>query len=171
VIRRTAATALATAALIGCSSHSDVLKGPGGISYRWPPPAGVLAAPPSTSRFCTLLIDDYQHLKTAQVVHGQTAKQRVLQDYVALGPTLEAAAPAPIDDAVRTYVGAVSTFIQALIAHGLDVLSVPSSDLAPLSTPAVKSAASALTSFSSDECHYDLAANSTPATQQGGTHA
>lgn len=166
--RRLVAAAVLTAALAGCSGRAQLVDGPGGIRYQWPPAASVAAAPASPTRFCTLLVDDYQHLKTAQQVHGAAAEQRILEDYVDFAPTLSAGAPAAIGPAVGRYVGAVSALLRALMAHGLNLLAVPRSDLVPMSSPQVEAAGTVLTAFSSETCHYDLAANSTPASRRGG---
>jgi hypothetical protein len=159
------------AGLTACASHSHLLKGPGGIVYQWPPPAAVVSGPATTPRFCSLLIDDYQHLKTAQQGGGSATEGHILRDYIGMTPALESSAPPPIGPAVRIYAGAVSGLMQSLLAHGLDLLALPPGDLAPLSTPTVKTAAAEVASFSQNRCHYDLSANSTPVTRQGRTHA
>jgi hypothetical protein len=160
--------ALAGCVLAACGGRAQLVSGPGGIRYQWPPATSVLAASPSQATFCTLLVDDYQHLKTAQQLHGAAAEQRVLQDYVDFAPSLTASAPAAISPAVGRYVGAVAALLRALMAHGLNLLALPRSDLAPMASPQVLAAGTALTSFSTQMCHYDLAANSTPLSRRGG---
>jgi hypothetical protein len=157
-----AALVVGAAACTNGAATAHTLKGPGGIDYQWPPPATALAGPPSTAKFCGLLIDDYEHLKTSQQTHGTTGEERILDDYVAFATTLEKAAPASISPAVARYVGAVADLLRDLAAHGLNVLALPASDLSPLKSPPVEAAATSLIAFSTRQCHYDLQANSTP---------
>jgi hypothetical protein len=118
--------------------------------------------PPSTAKFCRLLIDDYQHLKTAQQTTGTAAREQIITSYITFAPTLEAAAPSAIAGPVTRYEKALSPFLSALVAHNLNILLLPRATVTSLNAPAVQASAGVLISFSTNECHYDLQANSTP---------
>ena len=115
-----------------------------------------------TATFCHLLIDDYEHLKTAQAATSAAAKTQIVDGYVTFAPTLEAAAPPAIAAAVKTYVGAIAPFIRAWAAANFQVYTMTKAQLAGISSPAVGQAGQQLISFAGHECNYNLPANSTP---------
>ncbi len=154
---------VAVVGLAACGSHSadPIRHGAGGIKYQWPPPDGLTSGPPSPARFCQLLIDDYQHLKTTGQAHGTAALVAITSDYVSFAPTLEAAAPQSIAPDAKVYVNAVSNLLRAMDRDSFNVLAVPPGLVTILNGPAVSAAYSALSAFSDSKCHYDLAANTT----------
>ncbi len=163
--------AVAAAALgvtvAACQSHGHpgglppgYVYGPGHIAYRWPPPAA--SGRVDTRTFCQLLIDDYEHLKTAQDTTSAAVKTQIVDGYVTYAPTLEAAAPPAISDAVKTYVGAIAPFIRAWAAAQFQVYNMTKEQLAGISSPAVGQAGQQLISFAARSCNYNLPANSTP---------
>ena len=164
--RRRHLAALVGSALVGlaaCSSHSSnpVHNGAGGIRYQWPPPADLTSGPPSASRFCRLLVDDYQHLKSTGQAHGTAALIAITGDYVSFAPTLEAAAPASIAADTKVYVNTVAALLHAMDQRSFNVLTVPPNLVTNLNGPAVSAAYSALSGYATSQCHYDLAANTT----------
>jgi hypothetical protein len=164
--------AVVLCALSGCGSttvagHADpqhragVKAGPGGVTYDWPPPG--FRGAPNTAAFCTLLIDDYQHLKTAQAAGSVATKKAIVGGYVAFSNRLLAAAPPTIASAATTYVLPVTDLLRQLVVAGFAIARVPKSYFAALDTVAVATAQSQLVTFSSRQCHYDLPADSTAA--------
>jgi hypothetical protein len=109
-----------------------------------------------------LLIDDYEHLKTAQDTTSATVKTQIVDGYVTYAPTLEAAAPPAISGAVKTYVGAIAPFIRAWAAARFQVYNMTRAQLAGISSPAVGQAGQQVISFAARQCNYNLPANSTP---------
>jgi hypothetical protein len=159
-------TVALTLGAAACGGGKPAQKALGGVTYRWPPPAAATVGPPSPARFCQLLVDDYQNLKTSQQVHGPGPVRRVFQDYIAFAPTLEGAAPVAIAPAVRLYVNTIAGFLGDLAAHNFNVFELSHDELASISTSSVSAAAGTLIGYSSDECHYDLQANSARAPQR-----
>jgi hypothetical protein len=144
----------------GCGGHARILTGVGGVHYRWPPPASDTKGPPSPARFCRLLVDDYENLKTLQQATTVAGKDAIARQYVSFVPVLEASAPGTVAASVKTYVGSVAPLLNALIANDFNALQVPTSTYSILNRPDVSAAYNQLIAYSKQDCGYNLPADS-----------
>ena len=114
------------------------------------------SGPPSTPRFCALLIDDFEHLKSLQAAKPNQPLPKLIQLQESFDPGLQAAAPPSIAAAVESWLG-YGTKLDALLAqHGYDILAVPPNALKTISTGQSNAAAEAVSSFSSASCDFQI---------------
>lgn len=125
------------------------------ISDHWEPP--VVAGPPSTPKFCTLLVADYDHLGTSTRAANLKVRQHVVGDYVGFTPTVIAAAPPAIAAPAAAYLGGITRILTLLNSAGLNGAKTPQGSIGQvLLDPQFKAAGPPVTAFAQQNCHYDI---------------
>lgn len=150
---------LLVALLTGCGGgHSSADSGPTTTlltADRWTPPAAT--GPPSTAKFCTLLVADYQHLASLAAAPKLKVRQEIITDYVDFAPTVIAFAPPTIAVAAKLYLDSIATVLRNLNAVGLDAQKLRTgAGISLLLDPNVRTAGDAVLNFSAQYCHYDI---------------
>jgi hypothetical protein len=123
-------------------------------SDHWLPPA--LSGPPSETNFCVALTAIYRHMADLARVYAPSVSEQYLNDYATFAPTVEGEAPPGISDSARTYIGAVAAYLHELAAAGMQMSRLPAGALQGLSAPAVSEAFTALSTYSTTNCHYTI---------------
>ncbi|MDQ6837517.1 MAG: hypothetical protein M3137_04030, partial [Actinomycetota bacterium] len=124
-------------------------------SDPWKPP--VVAGPPSTAKFCTLLVADYDHLGTNPRAANLKVRQQIIGDFISFTPTVIAAAPTPIAAAAATYLGGITQILTILNAAGLNAAKTPQGSIGMiLLDPQVSAASTQVLSFAQQNCHYNI---------------
>lgn len=124
-------------------------------SDDWTPP--VVSGPPSTAKFCTLLVADYTHLKTNAIAVTMQVRQEIIGDYVRFTPTVIAAAPPQIAPAAALYLQSIAKVLGVLNSVGLNPAKAPPGQIGSVLTdPSVQAASVQVLDFSQQNCHYDI---------------
>lgn len=124
-------------------------------SDHWKPP--VVPGPPGTSKFCTLLVADYDHLGTSTRATNLRVRQQIVGDFTRFTPTVIAAAPPSIAAPASAYLGGITKILNLLNAAGLDAAKAPPGSIgAVLLDPQFKAAGAPVTDFAQQNCHYDI---------------
>jgi hypothetical protein len=122
----------------------------------WKPP--VVRGPPSTEKFCTLLVADYTHLKTNVIAANMKIRQQIIGDYIRYTPTVIAAAPPTITVAATLYLSSIAEVLSILNSVGLNAARAPPGQIGTVLTdPAVQAASTQVLGFSQQYCHYNIA--------------
>jgi hypothetical protein len=121
----------------------------------WNPPQAF--GPPSTAKFCKLLVYQYEHLGELPFAASLKIKEQIVGDYISFTPTVIAAAPPQIAPAAKTYLDSVAEILADLRRVGLQAAKLPRGTLGPLLlAPAIRSAAQQVLDFSQQQCHYTI---------------
>ena len=122
---------------------------------RWKPP--VVAGPPSTAKFCTLLVAQYQHVQTNALAVTLKIRQQIVADYVRFTPTVIAAAPPEISPAATTYLQGIAKILSLLNAADMDAAKTPRGSIGTiLLDPQFNAASTQAIAFAQQNCHYDI---------------
>jgi len=159
-----AASAAAALLLAACGGHGAAKAArraaPGPtttavVADTWSPP--VVAGPPSTATFCTLLVATYAHIGTLPRAASLRVRQDIVSDYVRLTPHVVAAAPPQIAEAAKLYLTTVATVLTLVNRVGLDASRLPKGQLSELLLdPRVRAAGDAVVNFSQQDCRYTI---------------
>ncbi|MDQ2728138.1 MAG: hypothetical protein M3Y91_09825 [Actinomycetota bacterium] len=121
----------------------------------WKPPD--VPGPPSTAKFCTLLVAQYQHIKTNTIAVSLKVRQQIVADYVRFTPTVVAAAPPEIAPAAATYLQGTAKILSLLNAAGLNAAKTPPGSIGTvLLDPQYNAASTRAVAFAQQNCHYDI---------------
>lgn len=118
--------------------------------------APTLAGGASEANFCLALTSIYRHLADLPRVTSKPVTEEYLSDYVHFGPVVVAAAPADVHPSAALYVGAVTTYLGALVRAGLDLNRLPPGSLSQLATPEVNAAYATVSGYARTRCHYTI---------------
>ncbi len=124
-------------------------------SDRWKPP--VVPGPPSTPKFCTLLVADYDHLGTSARAVNLKVRQQIVGDFVTFTPTVIGAAPPSIAAPAAAYLGGITRILTLLNTAGLNGAKTPQGSIGQvLLAPQFKAAGPPVTAFAQQHCRYDI---------------
>lgn len=122
---------------------------------HWVPPT--VPGPPSTAKFCTLLVADYMHIQTNAIATTMKVRQQIVGDYVRFTPTVVGAAPPPIAAPATLYLSSIAKLLGILNKVGLDASKAPPGQVgAILLDPQVRAAGTQVFAYSKQYCHYDI---------------
>jgi hypothetical protein len=121
---------------------------------HWNPPS--TAGPPSASKFCALLVADYEHIAQLDVPPSLVVRKEIAHDFVSFTPSVIAAAPPTIASAAKTYLTAIAQTVEELRAADLNPQKLPKGALGQLIVPSIQSAGDQVISFSNQSCHYSI---------------
>lgn len=124
-------------------------------SDHWKPP--VVPGPPSTTKFCTLLVADYDHLATSDRAPELKVRQQIVGDFTRFTPTVIAAAPPEIAAPAAAYLGGITRILTLLNSADLNGARTPQGSIGQvLVDPSFKAAGPPVTTFAQQNCHYDI---------------
>lgn len=137
----------------GVTSHASRSSSVG--ADTWTPPA--ISGPPSTAKFCTLLVAGYQHLGQIPNAVSNKVRQDIVADFIAVVPKVIAAAPAEIAGPAAIYLRSVAQILSDLDRVGLNAQKLAPGQLSPLLLdPTIKAAGTKVIAYSQANCHYTI---------------